>query len=225
MPKAALQAPVARRGPRRSSCVQDSGSSQNFVRIGVSWWLTRSRPSSRCRRPPRLRRSASAGSSSGSLEGLSVDPVRRDESTGTSAGTGRRRGAAGRSGLARPCARRRRRRRSGAVHPRRWRAAARGPRSRRRADALVGPAVGEPGEHPGDLLEGATLSAPRVGFDGLPGPQVVDQLGGGLGVWLSKNSQLTITTGAKSQAALHSTRSRVIRRRRSSRRGRRRGGR
>ena len=30
------------------------------------------------------------------------------------------------------------------------------------------------------------------------------------GVWLSKNSQLAITTGAKSQAALHSTRSRVI---------------
>lgn len=29
------------------------------------------------------------------------------------------------------------------------------------------------------------------------------------GVWLSKNSQLTITTGAKSQAALHSMCSRV----------------
>ncbi len=29
------------------------------------------------------------------------------------------------------------------------------------------------------------------------------------GVWLSKNSQLVITTGAKSQAALHSMRSRV----------------
>ena len=30
------------------------------------------------------------------------------------------------------------------------------------------------------------------------------------GVWLSKNSQLTIMTGAKSHAALHSMRSRVI---------------
>ncbi len=31
------------------------------------------------------------------------------------------------------------------------------------------------------------------------------------GVWSSKNSQLTITTGAKSQAALHSTCSTVMR--------------
>ena len=53
--------------------------------------------------------------------------------------------------------------------------------------------------------------APRVAVTGSSGAQPVDHLAAPTaGVMLSKNSQLTIITGAKSQAALHSTCSRVI---------------
>ena len=38
--------------------------------------------------------------------------------------------------------------------------------------------------------------APRVGVGGCAGAQRVDEIARRLGVWLSKNSQLTITTGA-----------------------------
>lgn len=46
--------------------------------------------------------------------------------------------------------------------------------------------------------------APRVGCTGRPATRSSTRRLALAGVWLSKNSQLTITTGAKSQAALHS---------------------
>ena len=78
-------------------------------------------------------------------------------------------------------------------------------------DALVGEAVVEAGEHAADLLEGADLRRAAGGGD-RPGRRAARRPArwSRPGVWLSKNSQLVMTTGAKSQAALHSTRSRVI---------------
>lgn len=52
--------------------------------------------------------------------------------------------------------------------------------------------------------------APRVGSTVRPARRSSTIFLAEAGVWLSKNSQLTITTGAKSQAALHSMCSRVI---------------
>ena len=60
------------------------------------------------------------------------------------------------------------------------------------------------------LLKLQTLSAPRVGATSSPARSRSVTSRALAGVWLSKNSQLTIITGAKSQAALHSMRSRVI---------------
>src|SRR4029079_2792719 len=53
--------------------------------------------------------------------------------------------------------------------------------------------------------------APRVGTGGSPARSPSTRSRADDGVWLSKNSQLTITTGAYSHAALHSTCSRVTR--------------
>lgn len=53
------------------------------------------------------------------------------------------------------------------------------------------------------------IGAPRVGSTVRPAIRSSTSCVALWGVWLSKNSQLTITTGAKSQAALHSMCSRV----------------
>ena len=126
--------------------VQDWGSSQSFVRIGVSVSVT----------------------SSPSFP--SVD------------GTG-----GGRAAAESPC---------GATQP--FSLAMRRPSSE--AGAAPGPssaqAVGEAGEDPGDLLEGADPVGTAGRLDVLARSQVVDELHGRLGVWLSKNSQFVMTTGA-----------------------------
>jgi hypothetical protein len=62
--------------------------------------------------------------------------------------------------------------------------------------ALVGAAVVEAREHPRNLLERAHLGGTASGGDVLAGAQVVDQRIVEAGVWLSKNSQLAMTTGA-----------------------------
>src|SRR5699024_6854478 len=59
-------------------------------------------------------------------------------------------------------------------------------------------------------LKDPTVSGPRLGWMGSPSRIASTTLRIDSGVWLSKYSQLIITTGAKSQAALHSMRSKVI---------------
>ena len=88
------------------------------------------------------------------------------------------------------------------AHPRR-------PASVRRAGAARGPASrrwpssGKPARMRTSRGR-CTAAAPRVGAAGLPARSASTRSRADSGVWLSKNSQLTITTGAKSQAALHS---------------------
>src|SRR5690606_24749968 len=88
------------------------------------------------------------------------------------------------------------------------------PRSRasfrpsREGPAACGPSPARPSENPASTREACfqphTGPAPRVGSTSLPSRRSSTSLLALSGVWLSKNSQLTITTGAKSQAALHS---------------------
>ena len=166
--------------------VQDCGSSQNSVRIGVSVVVLMPCPP----RPQASRRGRSRGC-----------PSRTGAPAGAAGAVGARRGVGaaargvgvgggpgvGAVGAAPPATR---------ARPSRARRASRSPsrEARAGADALVGPAVGEAGEHPGDLLEGRTprrrrgSARPAGRRAGRRRAALADS-----GVWLSKNSQLTIT--------------------------------
>ena len=68
-------------------------------------------------------------------------------------------------------------------------------RGRAGGRALVGEAVGEAGEHPLGLAPGAERG-PRVEWTSLPARRSSTSWVADSGVMLSKNSQLTIITGA-----------------------------
>src|SRR5581483_7098991 len=94
---------------------------------------------------------------------------------------------------------------SGAVQPCSWASF----RPTRLAGPADGPSVAWPSLKPARIRDASrqvhSRLGPRLGLTGLPARRSSTSCREEAGVMLSKNSQLTITTGAESQAALHST--------------------